>query len=224
MNTERSLSHARNWSAHEMVLLASFIAIVFLLAFSPVGYINLPFIKATIVHIPVIIGSLLLGPKKGAILGFFFGLTSLIINTMTPSLLSFAFSPLIPLPGLGKGSLLALGVSFIPRILVGIVPWMTAAFLRKLFKNKDLNSIQMMICGIIGSMTNTVLVLGSIFLIFRDEYAAVKGLPVNQVLYVILGVVTTNGLIEALVAGLLTATICLPLLKYTKLFPVTSQT
>lgn len=112
-----------------MVLLASFIAIVFLLAFPPIGYINLPFIKATVVHIPVIIGSLLLGPKKGAIPGFFFGLTSQIINTMTPSLLSFAFSPLIPLPGLGRGSLLALAVCFVLRILVGIVPWHIGALI-----------------------------------------------------------------------------------------------
>lgn len=218
MNTVLPSSPVRNRSVQEMVLLASFIAIVFLLAFSPIGYINLPFIKATVVHIPVIIGSLLLGPKKGAILGFFFGLTSLIINTMTPSLLSFAFSPLIPLPGLGRGSLLALAVCFVPRILVGIVPWHIGALIRKI-TGKGLKPLQLMISGVIGSMTNTIFVLGLIYLIFKDEYAEVKNMASSQVLSVILGVVTTNGFIEALVAGVLTATICVPLIRFTGLFP-----
>lgn len=218
MNTAPNTSRSRNRSVQEMVLLASFIAIVFLLAFSPIGYINLPFIKATVVHIPVIIGSLLLGPKKGAVLGFFFGLTSLIINTMTPSILSFVFSPLIPLPGLGRGSVWALAVTFLPRILVGIVPWYVGSLMRRATK-KNLNAVQMMISGVVGSMTNTVFVLGLIYLIFRDEYAAARGMAVDQVLVVILGVVTSNGLVEALVAGVLTATICIPLIKYTKLFP-----
>lgn len=76
-----------------------------------------------------------------------------------------------------------------------------------------------MISGVIGSMTNTIFVLGLIYLIFKDEYAAVRNMASSQVLSVILGVVTTNGFIEALVAGVLTATICVPLIRFTKLFP-----
>ena len=71
-----------------------FSAIIILLAVTPIGFINLAFIKATIVHIPVIIGSLLLGPKLGAVLGFVFGVTSLINNTLNPAISSFVFSPL----------------------------------------------------------------------------------------------------------------------------------
>ncbi len=53
-----------------LVQLALMGALIFILAFTPfIGYIPLGFTRATIVHIPVIIGSLLLGPKKGAILG-----------------------------------------------------------------------------------------------------------------------------------------------------------
>ena len=57
-----------------LVQLALLGALIFILAFTPfIGYIPLGFTRATIVHIPVIIGSLLLGPKKGAVLGFLFG-------------------------------------------------------------------------------------------------------------------------------------------------------
>ena len=81
------------------VLLALFAAITVLLGLTPLGYIPLPFIKLTIIHIPVILGAILLGPKYGAALGFLFGLTSLLNNSMTPALTSFTFSPFIPLPG-----------------------------------------------------------------------------------------------------------------------------
>ncbi len=80
----------------EMVLTALFTAIIIIMAFVPyLGYINLVVIKATLIHVPVIIGSIVLGPKKGGFLGFVFGCTSLINNTFNPSLLSFAFSPIL---------------------------------------------------------------------------------------------------------------------------------
>lgn len=56
-----------------MVQVALFAALIIILAFTPfLGYIPLGFTRATIIHIPVIIGCLLLGPKKGALLGFVF--------------------------------------------------------------------------------------------------------------------------------------------------------
>ena len=56
-----------------MVTLALMAAIVILLANTPLGMIQLPIIKATTVHIPVIIGSIVLGPAAGAFLGAVFG-------------------------------------------------------------------------------------------------------------------------------------------------------
>ena len=75
-------------------------AIVILLANTPLGMIQLPVIKATTVHIPVILGAVLLGPMAGAVLGGVFGICSLISNTTAPTLLSFAFSPFMSTTGL----------------------------------------------------------------------------------------------------------------------------
>ena len=74
-----------------MVSVALMAAIIIVLANTPLGMIQLPIIKATTVHIPVIIGAILFGPLAGAILGSVFGICSLISNTMAPTLLSFAF-------------------------------------------------------------------------------------------------------------------------------------
>ena len=114
-------------SVMEMAVLGLFIAIIILMAYTPIGLIDLPVIKATILHVPVIIGAILLGPKEGAILGLTFGLTSMIKNTSAPSLLSFAFSPLIPVPGAERGSLWAVVICLLPRVLVGVIPALIAS-------------------------------------------------------------------------------------------------
>ena len=67
-----------------IVSVALMVAVVVILANTPLGMIQLPIIKATTVHIPVIIGAIILGPLAGGILGAAFGICSVISNTMTP--------------------------------------------------------------------------------------------------------------------------------------------
>lgn len=82
------MNHASR-KTQDMVKLALFSGIIVVLAMTPLGYVPLGVIRATTIHIPVILGSILLGWKAGAFLGGLFGLTSLVINTMTPNLTSF---------------------------------------------------------------------------------------------------------------------------------------
>lgn len=214
MNTKKKQDKVRN-----QVILALFTAIVLLLAFTPFGLIDLPIIKATILHVPVIIGSIVLGPKKGAFLGFVFGLSSIIKNTTAPSLLSFAFSPFIPLPGLGEGSVLSVIICFIPRILVGVTPYFTVKgiefIIEKLTgkKNRAIRSAAATVGAVVGAFTNTVLVMGMIYIFFKEPYAAANNIPVDTVLTVILGIVGTNGVPEAIVAAVITTPVCLALEK-----------
>ena len=167
-----------------LAVLAMFTAILFLLTFTPIGMIDLPIIKATVLHVPVIIGALLLGPKKGAFLGGMFGLASLLKNTLVPNLSSFAFSPLIPVPGLDRGSPWALVVCFVPRILVGVTPWLVYTLLQALSRRRGsvLQAGSMALSAVVGAFTNTALVMGLIALLFRDAYAAAQGIPAEAVL------------------------------------------
>ncbi len=196
-----------------MVLTSLFIAIILLLNFTPIGYIQLPIIKATIIHIPVIIGSILLGPGIGAGLGVVFGFTSLYNNTFVPTILSFAFSPAIPLPGTSSGSWVSLLVTFLPRILVGVVPYYVYKFINKLLKNKY-TGLSLVLSGMMGSMTNTVLVMSLICFLFRDAYAKAYHLAIGAVYKVILTIIFANGVPEAILAAILTAAICRTLQRY----------
>lgn len=215
-------SKKRNENVKSQVILALFSAIILLMTFTPIGLIDLPIIKATLLHVPVIIGSVSLGPKKGAFLGFVFGLASLIKNSTAPSLLSFAFTPVIPLPGLQEGSLLALIICFIPRILVGITPYFTVKgiefIMHKIFKKKlkAVRPVGITVAAVVGAFTNTILVMGMIYLFFREPYAIATKNSIDAIFYVILGVIGTNGFPEAIVAAVISTPVCLALDKLFK--------
>lgn len=202
----------------KFTLTAIFLAIIFLLAFTPIGFINLGFIKATIVHVPVIIASIILGPRIGALLGGAFGLTSLLINTMTPSILSFAFSPFIPVIGTQDGSLWALVIAFIPRILVGVVPFYVYRALKKTLADKpESQSIMLFLAGMVGSLVNTLLVMNLIYFLFRDSYAEAREIALGGAVYkAVLTVVFVNGIPEAIVAGIATSAVASVLLRLMK--------
>ncbi len=117
---------------YDLVLCALFTAIIIIMAFTPLGYIPLVLINATIIHIPVILGALFLGPKKGAFLGFVFGFTSFLNNTLKAATASaFVFSPVLAVGVVGiSGIFRSLYICFIPRILVGIIPYYVYRLIR----------------------------------------------------------------------------------------------
>ena len=188
-----------------LVSVALMAAIVILLANTPLGMIQLPIIKATTVHIPVIIGAILLGPSAGAILGAIFGICSLISNTTAPTLLSFAFSPFLSTTGLA-GVVKAIWISVGCRIMIGVISgWLWILF-RKLKANSYLSLI---ITGFVGSMVNTIFVMGSI----AGQYAAAKDVARTAVFGLIMGTVTASGIPEAIAAAILVTVITKALLK-----------
>ena len=203
-----------NKKTYQMVLTALFTAIIIIMAFVPyLGYINLVVIKATLIHVPVIIGSIMLGPKKGAFLGFVFGCTSLINNTFNPSLLSFAFSPFYSVGEIG-GNFWSLVICFVPRILVGVVPYFVYIGIRKLLKNKKgCDWLAIPVAGALGAFTNTLLVMNMIYIFFKDEFATAKSIAVEVVYDTILGIIAANGIPEAIVAVIIGTTISIILLK-----------
>ena len=249
---------------NELVLTGLFTAIIIIMAFTPLGYIPLVVINATIIHIPVILGSLFCGPKKGAFLGFVFGFTSCLKATIVGGTLSsFVFSPVLAASLVGtSGIFKSLFIAFVPRILVGVIPyfvyigikkvlasekknlWGTVlnvlmsvflafgvyAFLGKMseslsqaaalgigiavgavvfivveavFIRKSTQVIPFVYAGVAGAMTNTLLVIGSIFVLYKDAYADAIGVAGNAVLGVITGVISFNGVIEAIVAAII---------------------
>ena len=264
----------KNEKTYELVLTALFTAIIVIMAFTPLGYIPLVVINATIIHIPVILGALFLGPKKGAFLGFVFGLTSFINNTFKAATASaFVFSPVLAYNVVGvSGIFKSLYICFVPRILVGVVPYFiyilirrvlkseqkvgrivvdlvaslilfisVRAFLIRLFpetlspivctiiglaagivlmavltvsgRKKGSTNIALAYAGLSGAFTNTLFVMSGIYILYKDAYAKAVGVAGEAVLDVIMGVVTFNGIVEAVVAAIIVSGVGFALMR-----------
>lgn len=264
----------KNEKTYEFVLLALFTAIIIIMAFTPLGYIPLIVINATIIHIPVILGALFLGPKKGAFLGFVFGFTSFINNTFRAATVSaFVFSPVLAANVIGvSGIFKSLYICFVPRILVGVVPYFVYILIHNLLKNGQkiwrvvINAaVSVILCfsirafacnlvqnnmgeiigtvagillgialfifltiilkkeasagialayaGVAGAFTNTLFVMSGIFILYKDAYAQALGIAGDAVLDVIMGVISFNSIVEAVVAAILVAGIGLALMR-----------
>lgn len=256
----------RNNKTFQLVLTSLFAAIIIIMAFTPLGYIPLVVINATIIHIPVILGALFCGPKRGALLGFIFGLTSFIKNTIMPTSLSaFVFSPVLAASTIGiSGVFKSTFICFVPRILVGVVPYfiylavkraltsrkktvwsavlnlliglflffglrafldrfalnsalvmgislgvaiVLAALLEWVSMKKDGLAVAFSYAAVTGALTNTLLVMGSIFILYKDAYAEALSIDPTAVLGTIEGVISFNGVIEAIVGAILVSAI-----------------
>ena len=181
---------------HWMTGVALMSAVVVLLASTPLGMIQLPVIKATTTHIPVILGAILFGPLAGCILGAVFGICSMVSNTVAPTLLSFAFSPFMSTTGI-VGAVKAVWIAVGCRICIGLAAgWLWKGL--KALKLPDLAALP--VVGFVGSMVNTIMVMGSIYFLLAQQYAQAKNVGITAVYGLIMGTVTGAGVMEAIAA------------------------
>ena len=200
----------RKFDTRYMAMLAMLCGVLLVMGMTGIGFIPLPVIKATTMHIPVILGAILLGPGAGGILGGLFGLCSIWTNTVSPGLLSFAFSPFMTtegFPGVLKSIWIALGC----RILFGIL----AGWLWKLLKKITANDYVLIpITAAFSTLLHTCLVMGSIYLLLAQQYAGAKNVALSAVFGLIMGTVTASGIPEAIAAAIFVTVIGKALLKF----------
>ena len=180
-----------------MTLAAFFIAIQVIMTLTPVGYIPLGPINVTTMHIPVILSGIFLGSKYGALTGFVFGLTSMLRATFVPGITSFLFSPFISVGGV-HGNFWSLLIVFGPRIFLG---WFSGRLFR-MIRKKTGNIPACAISAAVNTMIHTLLVMGMIWIFFGEPYAKAVGVAPEALGTVILGVITSNGIMETILAAI----------------------
>ncbi|MER1954784.1 MAG: ECF transporter S component [Desemzia incerta] len=184
--------------AYRIAVLGIFTAIILLQSFVPfLGYIPIPPLNPTIIHITVIIAAISLGTKEGMIIGGVWGVVRLLRAFAAPQ------TPLDPL--IFTNPL----ISVLPRILVGLV----AGLVFYTFRKKGNQTFGMALSAVLASLTNTIVVLSFIYLFYKDDYAAAINVDSSNLMYVLGGVVLTNGVAEAVAAGILGPIIAKPLLR-----------
>lgn len=178
---------ATTFNIRQITVIGVLTAITVVLGQFGIGFLVIPGLplKITIMHIPVIIGAIIEGPLVGGMVGLLFGIFSLIQNAMVPTALSFAL--LNPL------------VSVVPRILIGL----TSFYAYKLLKIR-FDALRIGIAAAVGTATNTIGVLGMIYLLYAAPYAQLKKIDVSKVGAVIAGSGLTNGIPEIIAAVVIT--------------------
>lgn len=188
----------------QMVIAAMLSAIVAVLTFTPIGMILLPppLPSATTVHIPVLVAVLVEGPMVGLIVGAVFGICSFIRawELGMVGLTLFFRNPII---------------SVLPRLLVPLIAFGAWLIWRKLVKqNAVTEKIGTALCAVIGTMTNTVMCLGLIALIYGGDLTVMLNEMISagnadasyfnhagQWLVAVVGV--PNGIAECIVAAII---------------------
>lgn len=201
------------YGSNKILFIAQFgilLALEAIVCFTPLG--SLPAIGpivATLSHIPVIITAIVLGTGAGAAMGFFFGLFSFIVWTfMPPSPIAFVFTPFYSVGDIG-GNFWSLVICFVPRILIGVA---AGVCFKRLSKVLD-NAFTYIISGVLGSLVNTLLVLGGIYLFFGNEYSKAIQIGFELLLGIIGMTILTSGIPEAVIGGITAYAVGRPLRK-----------
>jgi uncharacterized membrane protein len=155
-------------SVRQIVIAGILGGIAIFLGYTRLGFIPVPNLagNATIMHVPAILGGALEGPVVGTIVGGIFGIFSF-IQAEVP----FFRDPL---------------VSILPRLFIGVVAWAVFASLR----NWSLD-VAAAAAGVLGSMTNTVGVLGMAVLLGYLPLAAVVPIIPQAIAEAVLAAVVT---------------------------------
>ncbi len=181
----------------KLTLTAFFVAIQIILTVTPLGYIPLGAISITTMHIPVILAGIFLGAGTGALIGGVFGMSSMLRATFAPGITSFLFSPFITVGGI-SGNFSSLIIVFVPRILLGWLSGKMFRILRKRIGNLPSCSVTAAACTIL----HTLMVMGLIWALFGPQYAEALGIAAEAVGTVIMGVITSNGILETILAAI----------------------
>ena len=202
-----SMSRNTTQKTVQMARLALMIALMAILTFTPLGFIMIPPLSVTILHIPVIICAMALGKKYGAALGFVMGFCSFYNATFSPTITSFCFTPFFSMGGV-EGNWTSLLIAFIPRIALGY----GAGAIYERLKSKN-GRTAATLSGLSGALINTIGVLGGIWIFFKEPYEAVLG---NTIVALLMTTVGVNSIAEAVV-GVIAAMAVHTVLKHRNL-------
>ncbi len=191
MNTQKN-------KTYRIAILGILSAFIIIQTFVPfLGNIPIPPLNPTIIHITVIVAAFVLSTKDGMLVGLVWGLARMVKAYTLPA------SPLDLL--LWTNPVIAV----VPRVMVGLV----AGLVFHAFLKRKQEKVGMVTAAVLGSLTNTVLVLGFIALFYGNEYATALNVDPSNLLKVLAGIVATNGLGEAVAAGLIAPFIAKALMK-----------
>ncbi len=176
----------KNRKTLRMAQLSLLIAILLVMAYTPLGYFRTPGLEISFLMVPVTIAAIVLGPTAGAILGLVFGLTS--------------FGTCF---GSSTFGATLLGISAVKTFIVCVIARTLAGWLAGIvFKYTKKIKFGIEITSIVAPLLNTLFFMGSLVMFFYNT-EFIQGIAstlgaTNPIKFVLL-FVGIQGLIEAII-------------------------
>lgn len=194
MNSKRS---ERNKQIADIVFASVIFAIILILNFTTWGYPKFGLIELTIVHIPVLVGAIMLGKNYGLFFGTVYGFGSFIMSFTNPSIYAPFTNPF---------------VSLFPRILFGYAIGYIYEFLNKKINSK-FTTVPLTLG--IATLVHSLLVLPFYYIVVKYEFFLVKdefiGSLNTNIFVFMFSAIIANSVIEIAAAVILGTAIVLPL-------------
>ena len=80
-------------------------------------------------------------------------------------------------------------------------------------RKKASTNIALAYAGLAGAFTNTLLVMSGIFILYKEAYAQALGIAGEAVFDTIMGIISFNGVVEAVVAAIIAAVVGIACLR-----------
>ena len=182
----------KSLDTRKMVILAMLCAILLVMSFTPLGYLNIGPLAISLNMIPVGIGAMTLGPMGGMILGGLFGITSFmpclgIGGTSAMGVLLFESSPF-----------LAFAQRFVPRLLAGLLSGLIYRWVKKLING----TVAGFVTGFCAALLNTILFMLSLILLFGNTEYLRNLIGGRNIILFICAFVGINAVVEMIAATL----------------------
>ena len=176
----------KKFGTRQMVTTAMLCAILLVMSFTPLGYLNIGLLAISFNMIPVAIAAITLGPVGGMILGGLFGITSFlqcmgIGGTSAMGVVLFEINPF-----------LAFVQRFVPRLLAGLLSGWVYVGVKKISNT----TVACFVTGFAAALLNTMLFMSALVILFGNT-PYVQGLIAGRnVIVFICAFVGINAVVE----------------------------
>lgn len=194
---------SKKLNTSQLVILGLMTAVLLLMAYTPLGYLNIGPLAITFNVIPVAISAITLGPVGGAIAGAVFGMTSFLQcigvgGTSAMGAILFDINPI-----------LAFIQRFVPRLLDGLL----LGFIFKGVRKVSNVSAACMVTGFCAAFFNTLFFMAALVLLFGNSAYMQELMGGKNIIAFICGFVGINAVFEMIASTIITGAVGMALYK-----------
>ena len=194
---------SKKFNTSQLVILGLMTAVLLLMAYTPLGYLNIGPLAITFNVIPVAISAITLGPVGGAIAGAVFGMTSFLQcigvgGTSAMGAILFDINPI-----------LAFIQRFVPRMLDGLL----LGFIFKGVRKVSNVSAACMVTGFCAAFFNTLFFMAALVLLFGNSAYMQELMGGKNIIAFICGFVGINAVFEMIASTIITGAVGMALYK-----------